>query len=472
MEHADGVSRIKLKEIIMLKKLSALALVLLMILSLAACTAPASTPSEAPAQTDAEQEAETESEAAEAETSGGAGPEMKFMWWGNDSRHEATQKMVELYNETFGANITTEFMAWDGFWDKLPVLSASESMPDILQMDSAYIHTYVNNGALMDITDKLDLTDIMTQEQIDIYKIDGVLYGAPVGTNGMGCTYLKPVLDEYGIEYPYAGWTWEEFIDWAKDAADKLPDGVWIQGDPRASGYENLQNYVEANYGYKILGFDGSFNFNKEHFIEYFTLWQELADAGVVPPADVSMSFTDGDATSDGWINKQLLLRFSNIGNVDMEVALLPEEEQTTVGVASAPVGEYGGGWYQSTMFYCVGANCQHPDEAVDFIKWVVSDIEAGKVLQTVRGMPVSEAVYDAIKDDMTVGQQLAKSLQDAVAPYATAYWNNTPNEYADWVNEFKACGESIMLGEMGIEEAADHLYDAGMAIYESLNNQ
>ena len=122
-------------------------------------------------------------------------------------------------------------------------------------------------------------------------------------------------------------------------------------------------------------------------------------------------------------------------------------------------------------MFYCVGANCEHPDEAVEFIKWIVSDIEAGKILQTVRGMPVSEAVYDAIKDDMTVGQRLAKSLQDAVAPYATPYWNNTPNDYADWVNEFKAYGESIMLGEMGIEEAADHLYEAGMAIYESLNN-
>ncbi len=466
----------------MLKKIIALLLAALMILTVAACGAPASPAGNdsKPAAEEGEKEAEPEAEAQEeaepeAEAEEGSGnpdaPAMKFMWWGNDSRHEATKKMVDYYNENFGANITTEFMAWDGFWDKLPVLSASDSMPDILQMDSAYIHTYVNNNALMDLTDKLDLTDIMTQEQIDIYKIDGVLYGAPVGTNGMGCTYIKSVLDEYGIEYPKAGWTWDEFKTWAVETADKLPEGMWIQGDPRASGYENLQNYVEANYGYKILGFDDSFNFNKDHFIEYFTMWQELADAGVVPPAEVSMSFTDGDATSDGWVNKKVLLRFSNIGNVDMEVALLPEEEQTDVGVASAPVGEYGGGWYQSTMFYCVGANCQHPDEAVDFIKWIVSDIEAGKILQTVRGMPVSEDVYNAIKDDMTVGQQLAKSLQDAVAPYATAYWNNTPNNYVDWVNEFKACGESIMLGEMGIEEAADHLYESGMAIYESLQN-
>ena len=461
-----------------MKRVLALLLAAMLLVFAVGCQSGGSTtPDTKPAETEkeaepAEEEAEPEAPADEGEGSGNPdAPAMKFMWWGNDSRHEATKKMVDLYNETFGANISYEFMAWDGFWDKLPVLSASNSMPDILQMDSAYIHTYVNNGALMDITDKLDLTDIMTQEQIDIYKIDGVLYGAPVGTNGMGCTYLKPVLDEYGIDYPWAGWTWDEFIAWAKDAAEKLPDGMWIQGDPRASGYENLQNYVEANYGYKILGFDGSFNFNKEHFIEYFTLWQELADAGVVPPAEVSMSFTDGDATSDGWINKKVLLRFSNIGNVDMEVALLPEEEQTTVGVASAPVGENGGGWYQSTMFYCVGANCEHPDEAVEFIKWIVSDIEAGKILQTVRGMPVSDAVYDAIKDNMTVGQRLAKSLQDAVAPYATPYWNNTPNDYADWVNEFKAYGESFMLGEMGIEEAADHLYEAGMAIYESLNN-
>ena len=218
-----------------MKKILAILLAALMIFTVVACgtSAPSTDGSKAP-ETEGEKEAEPEAEA-EAESEGTGNPDapaMKFMWWGNDSRHEATQKMVDYYNENYGANISTEFMAWTGFWDKLPVLSASNSMPDILQMDSAYIHTYVNNNALMDITDKLDLTDIMTQEQIDIYKIDGVLYGAPVGTNGMGCTYIKSVLDEYGIEYPTAGWTWDEFKAWAVDAAEKLPDGMWIQGDP------------------------------------------------------------------------------------------------------------------------------------------------------------------------------------------------------------------------------------------------
>lgn len=465
----------------MAKKLFAVILAALMVLSLAACNSSTGKPEETEAQTtEAAKEEKTEAakedttEAAKDDTT--AAPkdgviELTFDWWGNDARHEATLKAIDLFNETHdNIHVTCEYMAWDGFWDKMPVLSASNALPDVLQMDSAYIHTYVDNGVLADITDKIDLTDIMTQDQIDIYKIDDVLYGAPVGTNGCGFTYVKSTLDKYGIPYPTPGWTWDEFTAWAKDAASKLPDGVWVMGDPRGNAYESMQNYVESKYNVKILGFDGSFNFDAEQCKEFFNYWQDMADAGVVPPAQQNMSMTDGDATSDGWINGSLLLRSSNIGNVNMEIDLFPEEVRTDIGVCSQPVGDYGAQWYQSTMFYCVAENSPNKEAAVELIKWIVSDIEAGKILQTVRGMPVSNEVYEAIEPDLTVSQRVAKELQDVVAPYATAYWNNTPNDYADWVNEFKANGEAIMLGEMTVDEVAEHLAVSGQQIYDDLH--
>lgn len=452
----------------MVKKLMALLLAALMLLSLASCTKGGSDGGTTAPQESTGEATQADSTAAPVKE---GVTELTFTWWGNDARHEATIKAIELYNETHSdVHITPEYMSWDGFWDKMPVLSASNALPDILQMDSAYIHTYVGNGVLADLTQALDLSDIMTQEQIDIYKIDGVFYGAPVGTNGCGFTYVKSTLDGYGIPYPTPGWTWDEFTAWAKDAAAKLPEDVWVMGDPRGNAYEGMQNFVESKYNVKILGFDGSFNFDAEQCKEYLNYWQDMADAGVVPPAQQNMSMTDGDATSDGWINGKLLLRSSNIGNVNMEIDLFPEEVRKDIGVCSQPVGDYGAQWYQATMFYCVSENSPNKEAAVDFIRWLVTDIEAGKILQTVRGMPLSEKVYEAIEGDLTISQQTAKALQDVVAPYATAYWNNTPNDYTDWVNEFKANGEAVMLGEMTADEAAENLAKAGQQIYDDLH--
>ena len=81
---------------------------------------------------------------AEAETPAANGEvSMKFTWWGSDVRHEATEKATKLYCEQNNINIVTEYSAWDGYWEKMAVLAASNSMPDIFQMDAAYINTYI-----------------------------------------------------------------------------------------------------------------------------------------------------------------------------------------------------------------------------------------------------------------------------------------------------------------------------------------
>ena len=190
-----------------IQKILAVLLSLAMMLSLAACS---STPaaSEAPAATDAptaeetaapEESAETETPVADGEVS------MKFTWWGSDVRHEATEKATKLYCEQNNVNIVTEYSAWDGYWEKMAVLAASNSMPDIFQMDAAYINTYIEQNQLADLTDTLDLTGVMDASLIENYKHDGKLYGAPVGANGTGIVYIKSDLAKYGIEEPKEG---------------------------------------------------------------------------------------------------------------------------------------------------------------------------------------------------------------------------------------------------------------------------
>ena len=449
------------------KKILSVLLALVLALGLAACSS-AETPAASadPAETAGAEESPAES--AGAESPAASGEAMTFTWWGSDTRHEATEQAVNLYTEQTGVQIDIEYSAWDGYWERMAVLAASNAMPDVFQMDAAYINTYIENGQLADLTEMLDLTSIMDANEIENYKVDGKLYGAPVGANGTGYVYSKTLLAEYGIPEPTEGWTWDEMLAWARDAASKLPEGVYPITDGRASSYEAMQNYVQTNYGIKLL--DGAeFNLTEDLYKEYFNLYAGLREENVVPLPEETLSFVELDPLSDSFTSRKVLLRQINVGNVASLAAMMPDGE---LGVVNYPRGEQGGGWCQSTMFYCVGENSAYKQEACDFIYWILSDIEAGKILGTVRGLPVSDAVYEAIEPNLTEGDRLGMEMYQAInndVVTGLPYWNDTPSAYTSWVSEFNATGEAVLLGEMSVDEACTYVMTIGQQVASTL---
>lgn len=449
------------------KKILATLLALVMVLALAGCSstpaAPEDTATSAP-EADAPAAEETPAE----ETPSEGEIDLKFTWWGSDVRHEATEKMAKLYSEQNpDVNITVEYSAWEGYWEKMAVLAASSSMPDVFQMDAAYINTYIEQNQLADLSGTLDLSPIMDANLIENYKVDGKLYGAPVGANGTGIVYIKEDLEKYGIPEPELGWTWDDMLAWARDAKTKLPEGVWPIVDGRGT-YETYQNYISSKYGYKTL--DGNtFNFNVDHYKEFFNLYGELAAEGVIPPAAESMSFVELDPLSDSFSSRKVLLRQINIANIEALANMVPDVK---LGMVNYPQGDVGAGWCQSTMFYCVGANSAYIQEASDFIYYILSDVEAGKILSTVRGMPISEEVYNAIEADLTPNQRLGMELNKVInndKVKGLPYWDDVPAAYASWNSEFQACSESIQLGEMSVDEAAEYLDTIGKQVASTL---
>ncbi len=87
--------------------------------------------------------------------------------------------------------------------------SGPKNWPDVVILDANYYSGYTEEGALWDITDLYEQSDlkksgrVIGEDVIDGMKIDGRLYGFPV-TRGGGCvTYVrKEWLDNCGLEAP------------------------------------------------------------------------------------------------------------------------------------------------------------------------------------------------------------------------------------------------------------------------------
>ena len=91
---------------------------------------------------------------------------------------------------------------------------------------------------------------------------------------------------------------------------------------------------------------------------------------------------------------------------------------------------------------------------------------------KAVRGLPVSDEVYEAIEPNLTEGKRLGMEMYQAInndVVTGTPYWADTPSAYTSWVSEFNATGEAIILGEMSVEEGCTYVMTIGQQVASTL---
>src|SRR5699024_683114 len=71
-------------------------------------------------------------------------------WWGalrNTLSRERLDPVGEGHDDV---TLASEYSAWTGYWDTLATRTAGGDAPDLIQMDEAYIVSYVTRGSLLD----------------------------------------------------------------------------------------------------------------------------------------------------------------------------------------------------------------------------------------------------------------------------------------------------------------------------------
>ena len=127
------------------KVLSLLLSVILVIIT-AGCTKTEAPPAAGTAMSDEDQEEIT----------------LRVSWWGPEARHEATLKAMERYMELH-SNITLvgEYSDWNGHYDKLVTQIASDTAPDIMQINDRWYYDFMSGmNAVVDMNTLSDYVDL------------------------------------------------------------------------------------------------------------------------------------------------------------------------------------------------------------------------------------------------------------------------------------------------------------------------
>ena len=195
---------------------------------------------------------------------------------------EATQKMVDAYNESQDkVEVQTVILPQDANTvhdDFVNKLASGDTSVDVMGLDVTYISEFGSAGWLADLTDLVDpsLTEGMLTGPVEGATIDGKLVAMPWFTNSSVLFYRTDVLEELGAEVPDTWDGWMELADKAKGV-----NGVEYGADFQAAQSESLVcNWVEYVWGNggDILDENGTPVVNSENNVEATEIMKKLVD--------------------------------------------------------------------------------------------------------------------------------------------------------------------------------------------------
>src|SRR5699024_10897043 len=72
-------------------------------------------------------------------------------WGGNDDRAGRYKQPIELFEEEYpNIDVQSNFASWDDYWPARATDAAGSSLPDVFQMDLAYLTQYGGRDQLLD----------------------------------------------------------------------------------------------------------------------------------------------------------------------------------------------------------------------------------------------------------------------------------------------------------------------------------
>lgn len=330
---------------------------------------------------------------------------LTITWWGSQTRHDYTQKLLDMYTAKH-PNVTFEAVpaGWDGYFDKLSAQAAGGMLPDIIQMDVQYINTFSKNNTIADLTpfvkDKtLDLSDV-DSNVIATGKVNNKLTGIVASTTALALTANPDVFKKAGLELPKAGYTWEQFEK----------DMITIKEKTGAYGIDKLEDvnyfpYWVRQYGKTMFSQDGTkLGWEDDKiFVEYVSMVQRLQKAKAMPTPDEWTQISakgkeaqpvvtgEGGATFD-WANFNVIAQKANPNLVPL---LPPVKDNSTKPLFIKP-----------GMYFSVSESSKNKKAVAEFINWFINDPEANKVINAERGIPVSSKIREALKSSLTPQQK------------------------------------------------------------------
>ena len=146
---------------------------------------------------------------------------VQFSSWGSKSEIDILKPMLEDF-ERENPDIKIDFMHIpQNYFQKLHLLFASNTAPDVIFINNLYLPLYANAGLLEDLTESGLADGNFYEKSLRALSFKGKLYAIPRDVSNLVIYYNKDLFNAKKLPYPDKNTTFEEFLNLAQKLTDK-----------------------------------------------------------------------------------------------------------------------------------------------------------------------------------------------------------------------------------------------------------
>ncbi len=377
---------------------------------------------------------------------------IRFVWWGNQDRADATKAAVALFEKKYPSiHVETEFSGYAAYVQKLTTQVAGGAAPDLMQLDRPTFGEYQHKHVLADLTGFTSGALRLGQIPANLLSggaVDGRQYAVPMGQTTQLLVYDAALFARAKVTVPAGGWTWQQFT------ADMEKVGA-ATGTPGTTDFGWAVDWFDSwlhQHGKRLYTADGRLGFTAGDLAQFWNLTGSLrAHRGVsAPQATTKM---DGSTQNSALIAKQAASEI----NYDSNLTSYLTSYQGTLKTAPLPSdGPDSGMAALPPVYFGVSRTSEHQAAAVKLLDFLANDPQAGTVLGATRGVPANTAIRARVCAAATSAQKAVCDYESAVArrlgPSSQWLW---PSGSSAIKTDFQQVYDDVIFGRTTVAAAA-----------------
>jgi pectin-derived oligosaccharide transport system substrate-binding protein len=382
---------------------------------------------------------------------GGSGPvTLRFVWWGNDDRAQATRAAVALFEQrNTGIKVQTEYSAYDAYYQKLSTQIAGGAAPDLLQIDRPNLGEYQGRQVLLRLDPyagkALGVAQISPQ-LLAAGKVNGGQYAIPGGQLTQMLVYDPAVFARAGVQVPAGAWSWRQF------AADMARVGA--TGVPGTTDFGWAVDWFEVwlhQHGKSLYRDDGKLGFTQEDLVAFWSMTGDMRRHKAVsaPQATTKM---DGSMPNSALVTKKSA---SEINYDSSLTAYLSSYGAPLMATAVPTDGPDSGMAAMASVSFAVSAHSAHQDAAVKLLDFLANDPAAGKILGTTRGLPPNLQIRGQVCAAAAAKDQAVCAYEQSVQARVGPAFGAWPKGSAAVKRDFQTVYDDVIFGKASVADAA-----------------
>ena len=358
---------------------------------------------------------------------------LKFSTWGSQSEIKILKPLLSEFEKKYNAKIELIHIP-QNYFQKLHLLFASKQAPDVIFLNNYYLPIYAKAGLLTTLSEFLTPKEKLNyfSNAIDALSVNGNNYAIPRDISNLVIYYNKDLFDKKHLPYPQVNWTYDEFLNTAKELTDEKTFGIGFEEEPL------FWEPILWSYGGKLFNSNGELNLNNKESKDALKYYIELRTINKVAPSRLqSANRTMAQMFLDQKIAMQisgrwLVPKYRSEANFDWDIINLPQGKYGSIA------GSDASGW-------AISQSSQNKKLALELIKFLSSRYAINKMTEC--GL-ITPARKDVAYSKIYLNSQKPKNANIFLKINDNAMVNEIPENYYKKINELNKILEPYFIGK------------------------